>query len=128
MICRCGAQCCAIRKGAPLLGCRTTHTSARIALRVRIVSSSDSPFCVEDAGISRFSTSADKYLAAISNVERVRVECSKKRLKTDLPRGNENMRDGLTRQPFKGQQMLQFTVRVQLQRVHGHIRRRIVAG
>src|SRR5260364_422385 len=51
-------------------------------------SSSDSPFCVEDAGISRFSTSADKYLAAISNVERVRVECSKKRLKTDLPRSN----------------------------------------
>ena len=38
--------------------------------------------------MSRLSTSADKRLAAISNVVRVRVEFSKNRLKTLLPRSS----------------------------------------
>ena len=41
---------------------------------------------VDDTPMLRLMTSADSRLAAISNVVRVRVEFSKKRLKTDRPR------------------------------------------
>jgi len=43
---------------------------------------------VDDALMFRFSTSADNLFAAISNVVRVRVEFSKNRLNTDLPRSS----------------------------------------
>ena len=51
-----------------------------------MVSSSDSPLEAEERAMSRLITSADKRLAAISKVVRVRVEFSKKRLNTLLPR------------------------------------------
>ncbi|CAJ4827131.1 Uncharacterised protein [Burkholderia pseudomallei] len=41
---------------------------------------------VDDALMFRLITSADSRFAAISNVVRVRVEFSKNRLNTDLPR------------------------------------------
>ena len=62
--------------------------SACIAERLLIVSSSDSPLLVDDALMFRFITSADSRLAAISKVVRVRVEFSKNRLNTDLPRSS----------------------------------------
>ena len=51
-----------------------------------MVSSSDSPLLALDAAIFKLITSADKRLEAISNVVRVRVEFSKNKLKTLLPR------------------------------------------
>ena len=47
--CTCGAQCCAIRYGAPLSPWRTTNMSACIAERLAIVSSRLSPLAVERA-------------------------------------------------------------------------------
>src|SRR5690606_6146618 len=81
-------RCCAIMKGAPLCAWRTMNMSASIAARLSIVSSSDSPFEVDDVLMLRLTTSADRRLAAISNVVRVRVEFSKNRLNTDLPRSS----------------------------------------
>src|SRR5690606_6861597 len=81
-------MCCAIRNGAPLSAWRTTNMSACIATRLSIVSSSDSPFGVDDVPMFRLFTSADSRLAAISKVVRVRVELSKNRLNTDLPRSS----------------------------------------
>src|SRR5664280_39685 len=60
--------------------------SACIAERLAIVSSRLSPLAVDEAAMSRLMTSAERRLAAISKVVRVRVEFSKKRLKTLLPR------------------------------------------
>src|SRR4051794_19318499 len=60
--------------------------SACIAERLAMVSSRLSPLAVEERAMSRLITSADSRLAAISNVVRVRVEFSKNRLKTLLPR------------------------------------------
>src|SRR4051812_47500225 len=60
--------------------------SACMAERLATVSSSDSPLVCEEAAILRLITSADSRLAAISNVVRVRVDGSKKRFKTLLPR------------------------------------------
>src|SRR5574340_184513 len=57
-----------------------------MAHRLSIVSSSDSPFDVDEVPMFRLITSADSRLAAISKVVRVRVELSKNRLNTDLPR------------------------------------------
>src|SRR3954468_6035952 len=60
--------------------------SAFIATRLSMVSSSVSPLVVDDTAMFRLMTSAERRLAAISNVVRVRVEGSKKRLNTLLPR------------------------------------------
>src|SRR2546421_820892 len=75
-----------MRKGAPEDACRTTKMSACMAERLATVSRSDSPFVCDDTAIFRLMTSADRRLAAISKVVRVRVEGSKNRLKTLLPR------------------------------------------
>ena len=50
-----------------------------------MVSSNVSPLLVLDWAIAKLITSADKRLAAISNVVRVRVEFSKNKLNTDVP-------------------------------------------
>src|SRR3954471_8462824 len=76
----------AMRKGAPEALWRTTKMSACMAERFATVSRSDSPLVCEEAAILRLMTSADRRLAAISKVVRVRVDGSKKRLKTLLPR------------------------------------------
>src|SRR5436190_3976158 len=75
-----------MRKGAPEDAWRTTKTSACIAERFATVSSSDSPLLCDETAMLRLMTSADSRLAAISKVVRVRVEGSKNRLKTLLPR------------------------------------------
>src|SRR5258707_14117186 len=62
--------------------------SAFIATRLSIVSSKVSPLLVDETPMLRLMTSADKRLAAISNVVRVRVLLSKKRLNTALPRSS----------------------------------------
>src|SRR5882672_9395788 len=84
--CRCGATWLAMRCAAPLEECLTTNMSACIAERLSTVSSSVSPLLDEDAAIFRLMTSAERRLAAISKVVRVRVEGSKNRLKIDFPR------------------------------------------
>src|SRR2546428_9837819 len=76
----------AIRNGAPEEACRTTKMSACIAERFATVSSSDSPLVADETAMFRLMTSAESRLAAISKVVRVRVEGSKKRLNTLLPR------------------------------------------
>src|SRR6185436_16205151 len=76
----------AMRNGAPDEAWRTTKMSACIAERLATVSSSDSPLVAEEMAMFRLMTSAERRLAAISKVVRVRVEGSKKRLKTLLPR------------------------------------------
>src|SRR5688572_157144 len=81
-----GATCFAMRYGAPLAAWRTTNMSACIAARFATVSSTVSPFVCDEMLIARLITSADSRFAAISKVVRVRVEGSKKRLKTALPR------------------------------------------
>src|SRR5208282_5722370 len=81
-------RCCAMRCGAPLCPWRTMNMSAFIAARLSTVSSSVSPLAVDDTPMFRLITSAERRLAAISNVVRVRVLYSKKRLKTVLPRSN----------------------------------------
>src|SRR5262245_11017204 len=86
MTCSCGFTLRAIRYGAPEDACRTTNRSACIAERLATVSSSDSPLEAELTEMLRLITSADRRLAAISKVVRVRVEFSKKRLNTLLPR------------------------------------------
>src|SRR5437870_2330262 len=60
--------------------------SACIAQRLSTVSSRVSPLVEDDTVIFRLMTSADRRFAAISKVVRVRVEGSKNRLNTDLPR------------------------------------------
>src|SRR5258706_957352 len=86
--CSCGLTWRAIRKGAPDESCRTTKISACIAERLATVSSKDSPFDWDDTAMLRLMTSAESRLAAISKVVRVRVEGSKNRLKTLLPRSS----------------------------------------
>src|SRR5262245_16886335 len=86
--CSCGLTCRAIRNGAPEDAWRTTKMSACIAERLATVSSSDSPLVCELTEMFRLMTSADRRLAAISKVVRVRVEGSKKRLNTLLPRSS----------------------------------------
>src|SRR5450830_1258230 len=78
--------CLAIMKGAPDCEWRTTNMSACIAARLSMVSSSDSPLLALEAEIFRLMTSADRRFEAISKVVRVRVEFSKNRLNTLLPR------------------------------------------
>src|SRR5512144_3319276 len=64
------------------------NMSACIAARLATVSSTDSPLVCEETLIARLITSADRRLAAISNVVRVRVDGSKNRLNTLLPRSS----------------------------------------
>src|SRR6202165_1739821 len=86
---RCRAdRCCAMRCGAPLWPWRTTNISAFIATRLSMVSSRVSPLLVDETPTLILMTSADRRLAAISNVVRVRVLFSKKRLNTVLPRSS----------------------------------------
>src|SRR4051812_22196134 len=84
----CEATWRAIRCAAPLELWRTTNMSACIAERLSTVSSSVSPLVDDDEAIARLITSADRRLAAISNVVRVRVDGSKNRLNTDFPRSS----------------------------------------
>src|SRR6267143_378851 len=86
--CSCGLTLRAIRYGAPEELWRTTKMSACIADRFATVSRSDSPLVCEESAMLRLITSAERRLAAISNVVRVRVEGSKNRLNTLLPRSN----------------------------------------
>src|SRR5258705_6106312 len=62
--------------------------SAFIATRLSTVSSSVSPLLVDEKPMLRLMTSADRRLAAISKVVRVRVEFSKNRLNTERPRNS----------------------------------------
>src|SRR5688572_18031024 len=62
--------------------------SACIADRLAMVSSRLSPLAVDERAMSRLITSADRRLAAISKVVRVRVLFSKNRLNTLLPRSS----------------------------------------
>src|SRR3954463_11979103 len=84
--CSCGLTLRAMRKGAPEEAWRTMKMSACIAERLATVSRSDSPLVCDEAAIFRLITSADRRLAAISKVVRVRVDGSKNRLNTLLPR------------------------------------------
>src|SRR5439155_14760595 len=77
-----------MRNGAPAELWRTTKISACIADKLATVSSSDSPLLCEDSAMLRLITSAERRFAAISKVVRVRVEGSKNRLKTLLPRSS----------------------------------------
>src|SRR5512134_3014572 len=86
--CSCGFTWRATRYGAPEEPWRTTKMSACIAERLATVSSSDSPLEVELTATLRLMTSAERRLAAISKVVRVRVEPSKNRLNTLLPRSS----------------------------------------
>src|SRR3954467_15957366 len=86
MTCSCSFTWRAMRNGAPEALWRTTKMSACIAERFATVSSSDSPLEVDDTDTLRLMTSAERRLAAISKVVRVRVEDSKNRLNTLLPR------------------------------------------
>ncbi len=63
-----------------------TIASGAIASRLRAVSMSVSPFVTEEVEADMLIESADSRLAAISNEVRVRVEGSKKKLITVLPR------------------------------------------
>src|SRR5438067_3374901 len=62
------------------------NMSASMADRLSTVSSRVSPLLVDEAPMLRLITSADRRLAAISKVVRVRVEFSKNKLKMALPR------------------------------------------
>src|SRR6266704_3124277 len=86
--CTCEATWLAITWAAPLEECRTKNISAYIAERLSTVSSRVSPLVEDDTAIFRLMTSADKRFAAISKVVWVRVEASKNRLNTDLPRSS----------------------------------------
>ena len=63
-----------------------TMASGAIASRLRAVSINVSPLVTEDVEAEMLMESADSRLAAISNEVRVRVEDSKKKLMTVLPR------------------------------------------
>ena len=67
---------------------RTTNMSACMAARLSTVSSRVSPLAVLEVLMLRLMTSAERRLAAISKVVRVRVEFSKNRLNTLLPRSS----------------------------------------
>jgi len=72
--------------GAPEAECRMTTQSAAIASNVFAVSMRVSPFDTLLVDEEMLMTSADSRFPAISNDVRVRVDASKKRLMTVLPR------------------------------------------
>src|SRR5438128_8454311 len=86
--CSCGLTWRAMRNGAPEEAWRTMKMSACIADRFATVSRRDSPLLWDETAMFRLMTSAERRFAAISKVVRVRVEGSKKRLKTLLPRSS----------------------------------------
>src|SRR5271157_5122563 len=77
--------CWASRCGAPGVGCRTTITSAPIASMFLAVSMNVSPLERLEALVEKSWVSAESRLAARLKLVRVRVEFSKKRLKTMRP-------------------------------------------
>src|SRR6185369_14371884 len=101
-----------MRKGAPDEACRTTKMSACMAERFATVSSRDSPLVAEDTAIFRLMTSADSRLAAISKVVRVRVEGSKKRLKTLFPRRSGTFFTSRSVTPAKDSAVSRICVRI----------------
>src|SRR5215475_13028571 len=72
--------------GAPDDECRMTITSGAMACRFCAVSTRVSPLTTLLVDAEILMASALRRLAAISNDVRVRVEASKNRLMTDLPR------------------------------------------
>src|SRR5690349_1437875 len=101
-----------MRNGAPEELWRTTKMSACIAERFATVSSSDSPLVCEETAIFKLMTSAERRLAAISNVVRVRVEGSKKRLKTLLPRSSGTFFTSRSVTPAKDSAVSRICVRI----------------
>ena len=81
---------CDSRAAAPDAPCRTTRMSGFMAFRVTAVSIRVSPFFTELAWTGMVTTSAPRRLAAISNEELVRVEFSKNRFITVLPRSRSS--------------------------------------
>src|SRR5262245_60298764 len=79
-------RCRASIAGAPEALWRTTTTSGHIASMFFAVSSRLSPFSALLPDDEKLITSAESHLPAISNEVRVRVEASKKRFTTVLPR------------------------------------------
>ena len=80
------STCLAMKCGAPDEAWRRTITSGAIACRFLAVSSSVSPLVVDEVEPEMLTASADSRLAAISNEVRVRVDASRNRLMTVLPR------------------------------------------
>ena len=72
--------------GAPIRGWRTTIASGSYCASVRIVSFSDSPLSTDEPAAFSDMTSAESRLATARETQDVRVEDSKKRLSTSLPR------------------------------------------
>src|SRR5690554_4415739 len=86
--------------------------SACIAHRLSTVSSRLSPLAVELVDTFRLTTSADRRLAAISKVVRVRVEFSKNRLNTLLPRSTGSFLISRSATSVKGAAVSRMAVRV----------------
>ena len=97
----CGSTWLAIKCAAPEAECLTTNISHCIACRLRNVSSSVSPLLTAETLTFIFSTSAESLFAASSNVVRVRVLSSKKRLATVLPRNKGTFLATLSFTPAK---------------------------
>src|SRR5512146_1413270 len=108
-----GATWRAIRCAAPDCEWRTTNMSACIAQRLSTVSSRVSPLLVEDEPMLRLTTSADRRLAAISKVVRVRVGGIE-----EGRRAVEDVAHDARGQALGGQQVLELTMFVQLGIVH----------
>jgi len=74
------------KRGAPEAGCRMTTMSIFIASRFRAVSTRVSPFDTLETAVATLTVSADIRFSANSKEMRVRVEASKKRFTTVIPR------------------------------------------
>src|SRR3546814_18213029 len=86
---------------ALVLACLTLNISACMTVRFSTVSRMVSPLDGEEVSTLRLITSADKRLAAISKVVRVRVLFSKKILQTVLPRSKGTFLTSLSATPTK---------------------------
>ena len=104
--------CCAIKCAAPLCAWRTTNISACMAMRLSTVSNMVSPLDCDEVPTLRLITSADKRLAAISKVVRVRVLFSKKILQTVLPRSNGTFLMSRSATPTKLSAVSKICVRI----------------
>src|SRR3954467_5368077 len=101
-----------MRNGAPAEAWRTTKISACMAERLATGSRSDSPLVCDETAMFRLMTSADRRLAAISKVVRVRVEGSKKRLNTLLPRSSGTFLTSRSVTPAKDSAVSRICVRI----------------
>src|SRR2546423_1307376 len=110
--CSCGLTWRAMRNGAPAELWRTTKISACIADKLATVSSSDSPLLCEDSAMLRLITSAERRFAAISKVVRVRVEDSKNRLNTLLPRSSGTFLTSRSVTPTKDSAVSRICMRI----------------